>query len=479
MGVTPIGLVVLPLGLYLFAKGRRHLFWATVWALPFYYVVALQLPFAPVRPFQYLAGLLMARYAIDVLLKGEIPAVRRSTTVLMAGLFLLCLVASLFMPFLLSTTVYVVPEGIRDLWRAYQNPVPLQFSVKNFTQLLYPTFGILLFLSIEWYIRSKADLKRVIRILVRAFYLVAAFMVVYQIAYLVNLRAPINGIFFLFTGEANANFSDYNALGNLIRAFTPVGEPGYTGTYFGMVLAIVAGLTYGGYARGWTLSLNRRLVVVILAAIILNASTTGFFAVVAVLASFLVVSVFRRQNRVKATSNARTVAQLLFGMVAVAVMALLTAQAFGLSLIDIIVSEHVAKIAGGAGSGAFRLTSIIYTMQEVFAKSPILGVGYGSHRALSLIVFLLANTGVVGLLTFLLFNGTALLHAVKAMNRAADPELASIAFALAVTHLSLLAVLSVKSDVALAFGWLWMTAALCEACYRLHRHRQRLASVSS
>jgi O-antigen ligase len=245
------------------------------------------------------------------------------------------------------------------------------------------------------------------------------------------------------------------------------------------VLSLAAGFAYGGYSQGKSLDVDWRLVPFALAAIVLNASTTGFFAVFVVLGSFLVVGLLRNNSRVHAESNLRTVVQLLVGLVATAVVALLMAQAFGLSLLDIILSEHVAKITEGAGSGAFRFTAILYTMQEVFVESPILGVGYGSHRSLSLVAFLLANTGIVGFATFLLFNGAAFFHAVKAMNRTADPELAAIAFTVAVTHLSLLGVLFVKGDVSLTFGWLWMMAALGEACYQLHRRRQRLASAGS
>lgn len=479
MSITPVGLVVLPLGVYLFARGHRPLFWATIWTIPFFDTVILHLPFAPVRPFQYLAGLLMVRYAVNVLLQGKEPVVRRSSTVLMAGAFILSLAASLFMPLLLSQKIYVVPEGVSDLWVAYQNPIELRFSPKNFTQMLYPLFGVLLFMTVEWSISKKEDLKRVIKILVRGFYLIAAFMVMYQMAYLLGVRAPIEGLFFLFTGAANAKFSDYNALGSLIRAFTPAGEPGYTGTYFGLVLGFAAGLAYGGYKRGWKLRLNRRLVGLILFALILNASTTGFLAVVIVLLSFVLVSLLRRNSHVKAVSNVKVGVQLIVGVAVVTIVSLVAAQVLGLSLADILISQHLAKITEGAGSGAFRLTTIVYSLENVFAESPILGVGYGSHRTLSLVVFLLANTGIVGLITFLALNATAFTHIVKAMNQARDPELASIAFAIAVAHVSLVAILTIKGDVALTFGWMWVVIGLAEACYRLQRRQSRLRSAKA
>ncbi|MCS3655575.1 hypothetical protein [Salinibacter ruber] len=475
MKITVLGLIVLPLGVYLFAKGTRPLFWATVWAIPFFDTIILFLPFAPVRPFQYLAGLLMVRYVINMLVQGQEPVVRRSSAVLVALGFILSLVASLFMPLLLSTPIYIVPEGHVDLWKAYQNPKLLRFGLSNLTQLAYPVFGVSLFLTIEWSIWSKRDLKRVVRILVKAFFILGGFMVLYQLAYLIGIEAPVDFLFFLFQGEADASFSGYNALAGLIRAHTPAGEPGYTGLYYGIVLSLVMGLSYGGYVKGWRF--NRQLTGLILVSIVLNASTTGFFSVVVILGSFIVVSLLRRNGRVMARSNVRTMVQLLLVLTVTSATVLAVAQTFGISLVEILVTQHLEKITEGAGSGAFRLKTIFYTMEEVFPKSPILGVGYGSHRALSLIVFLIANVGVVGVGMFFLLNGVVFVHVVRVMNKTVDPELASIAFALSVTHMSLLIILMVKGSVGFVSGWLWLFLGLSEACYRLYRSRERSVAI--
>jgi O-antigen ligase len=148
-------------------------------------------------------------------------------------------------------------------------------------------------------------------------------------------------------------------------------------------------------------------------------------------------------------------------------------QTAGISLLEYVVETHLAKLTEEAGSGAIRFYAVQYSLTEVFAKSPLFGVGYGSHRALSLIIVLLANIGVIGVLAFLAFNGAVFVHAIRTMNRSRDAELASIAFALAVTHPAFLLTLFVgKSETSFSFGWLWLLLAMMEASYRVYQREQ-------
>lgn len=475
MSITILGLIVLPLGLYLFSRGHRSLFWATIWSIPFFDTIVLRLPFAPIRPFQYLGGLLILRYVVNVLVRGDTPSIRRSPSVATAGAFLLSLVFSFFAPGFISTPVYVVPEGISSVAVAYQYPKPLQFSVKNITQILYPIFGILLFLTVEWSINSVRDLRRIFKILIKVFIGLAGFMVLYQVAYVIDLQRPVDLLFFLLQGEANANFDDYNALGALLRAFTPAGEPGYTGLYYALVLGLVGGVAFGGYRRAWKPARIRQLAGLILIALVLNASTTGFFALAMLVVGFVLVSFLRRRSRVSAVSNIRTVLQLTLAFAVIVGVVLVVAQVvFGLSLVRILITQHLAKLTQGAGSGAFRIQTVTYSLREVFAASPLLGVGYGSHRALSLLIFLLSNVGVVGTFFFLLLNVVVFRHAIIAMNNTTNPNLAVLCFATAVTHAGILPTLLVaKSETGFSFGWLWLLLGMMEAEYRIYRREKR------
>lgn len=472
MRLVPSGLLILPLGLLLFWKGRRALLWGTIASIPFFMVLVVELPFAPVRAFQYLGGLLILRHVFDRAIQGR-AALRKSGTTVSALFFLGVVLLSLFMPLLITESVFVVPEGAGSFGEAYQDPQPLRFDLSNLTQILYPTFGIVLFFTITNNLKTRDNLKTAIRILVLGMVTLALFSFVYVTFHFLGLRNVMTLIFRLMTEVTEPKFSSYNALGGIVRPETLAGEPGYTGLYYVMILGIVGGLAVGGYIRGWRLEWQGTCLFLLTVSILINGSTTAYFGVASLGASFLLVALLRKNRRITSGRSVRVVVRILLaggGGLLFLVVALETA---GISLLEYIVETHLAKLTEEAGSGALRLYAVQYSLTEVFSKSPLLGVGYGSHRALSLVIVLLANIGIVGVLAFLAFNGAVFFHAIRTMNRSQDPELASIAFALAVTHPAFLLTMFVgKSETSFSFGWLWLLLAMMEASYRIYRRRK-------
>jgi hypothetical protein len=478
MGITVLGVIVLPLGIYLFARGKQPLAWATVWAIPFFDTIAFQLPFAPVRPFQYFGALLIARYVLEACIRSAPVTARRSATPLAAVVLVFVFFFSLFAPTLITAPIEVAPEGYASLAIAYENLTELNFQPSNLTQLAYPLFGIALVFALSAHIRSKEDLKRVYRILFTACMLLIGYMVLYQFCSVIGLSTPIELFQWVLTGKAESSFSSYNALGGLARAHTPAGEPGYTGLYYVLVTGLLAGLAYSGYKDAWMPEQSRFFLLILVVALILNASTTGYFGLFVLVATLPFLMVLRRNAHLHVDSGVKIVfkATVVGGVVLIG--AVVVAQiALGFSLAEYVLQSHAAKVTDQAGSGAFRFYSLVYSLEEVFMKSPLIGVGYGSHRSLTLISYLLSNVGIIGTVAFLWFNAVIFFHAVKVMNRTEDSTLASFAFALAWTHVALLGTMFVgKSVVSFVFGWLWLVLAMSEGCYRIHRFRMRRAA---
>ncbi len=468
----PSGLLILPLGLLLFWRGRRALLWGTIASIPFFMVLVVELPFAPVRAFQYFGGLLILRHVFDRAIQGR-AALRKSGTTVFALLFLGAVLLSLFMPLLLTESVFVVPEGTSSLLQAYQNPKLLEFDVSNLTQILYPSFGVVLFFTITTNIKTRDDLKTTIQVLGIGMIVHAIFSFLFIVLYFLGLEQVMTVIFRLMTEVAEPQFSPYNALGGMVRPETLAGEPGYTGLYYVMVLGIVGGLARGGYIQGWRLKWEGTFLFLLAVSILINGSTTAYFGVASLGASFLLAALLRKSRRMTSERSIRIVSQVLLSGGGVLLLLIVALETAGISLIEYVVEAHVAKLTEEAGSGALRFYSIQYSLTEVFGKSPLLGVGYGSHRALSLIIVLLTNIGIIGFLLFLAFNGVVFIHTVRAMNRSRDSELASIAFALVVTQPAFLITVFVgKSETSFSFGWLWLLLAMMEASYRIYRRRQ-------
>lgn len=478
MRIVPSGLLILPLGLLLFGMGRRTLLWGTIASIPFFMVLVVELPFAPVRAFQYFGGLLIVRHVLDRAVQGR-ASLRKSGATFSALLFLSVVLFSLFMPLLIPEPVFVVPEGIKSVARAYQNPQLLEFEISNLTQILYPTFGVFLFFAITVNLKTREDLKTAFRILCLGMLALVLFSLVYIGFFYAGLEPAMDLIFQSMTEQTEAKYSSYNALGGAVRPETLAGEPGYTGLYFVLVLGILAGLAGGGYVGGWTPRWTGTYLALLVVSILLNSSTTAYFGVASLGASFVFVALLRENREITSGRGIRVVIRILIASAGALVLLVIASQAAGISPIEFVVENHLSKLTEKAGSGAIRLYTVQYSLTEVFAKSPLFGVGYGSHRALSLIIFLLADIGLVGVFAFLAFNGVVFFHAVRTMNRSEDPELASIAFALAVTLPAFLLTLFVgKSETSFSFGWLWMLLAMMEASYRVYwKQTQRVQTA--
>ena len=83
--LPPLGYVVIPLGLFLFLRSRRQLFWATVISIPFFFTYVLDLSFTVVQPYQYFGVLLILLNVIDLSIRTRKDALSISPTTAAVG----------------------------------------------------------------------------------------------------------------------------------------------------------------------------------------------------------------------------------------------------------------------------------------------------------------------------------------------------------------------------------------------------------
>ena len=151
MNITPLGFIVIPLGVLLFIKGRKYLMWALIISAPFFDTGIIQLHFwtTIIRPFFYFGALLLLRIILDMAVFRyiEIDLSCKETRWLIIFLFFVAL--SLMMPILLEGEVNVLNiESSLDAavrWGIESHSEPLHLGRINFTQALYPFFMIFLF----------------------------------------------------------------------------------------------------------------------------------------------------------------------------------------------------------------------------------------------------------------------------------------------------------------------------------------------
>lgn len=478
--VSPLGLILIPVGVFLFLRSRRQLFWATVLLIPFFHTYVLDVEFKFIQPYQFFGLLLILRQAIDISI-GTGPrsfGISRPTAALVA--FLLLIYLSLFMPVILEGSIYVMPT--ETPFQEFENVEPLHFGMSNVTQSIYPTFMVLLFLSMVREIKDLSVVQRIVRLNMVTAAVVIVSGVFFQFAMIFGFPESIEALYRFVTG-----FSDvsriyygvtYNMMGPLPRMFTLSGEPGYTSAYLLVLFAIVVSLHYNVVQHGWALRHNRLAEGMLLCGLLLAGSTTGYLGLFTMIVALYSLPRFFRLG---AKGHRLKSALLLniFLVFVVATLVLVTPILMETSFVDYVYTTHYQKLFEEQGSGFVRLATVASGV-EVFSKSPLLGVGYGSHRTGSLLTSLLSNVGVLGTSAFFLFNVLVFARGVKVCRRSGNRELVSITFALLVSFATLLpAMLIGMTMVAIIQGWYWLLMAMVEACYRIHLQEAGVSAPSA
>jgi len=457
--ITPLGYLVLPLGLFLFIRGRRALFWALVVSIPFFdaYVLHLTAITAVIRPSFYFGGLLLMRQVLDGFVTGRFTSVKgRETRYLL--LFWLVISFSLIMPLLLEGKVLVQPiDTPLDSFVLETQ----QFRRTNLTQLVYPLFMGLVFLVMIKELRDYNTLRRVFRLNVGLALFVVGSGVLYNFSLMTGQTSALSAVYWFLTGNAQFPVRPFSFGGVLPRMFTIAGEPGYTGAYLLFVLgSALAPVLLDRTQLLWGKTLSKHLLIAVILTLLLSAGTTTY-AGFALFAGILVILLSRR-------SRWRSVFRVIGGtMVLLVIASLLFPFLFEVPLFQYLYHEHIQKFLLMAGSGPIRWQIASHGF-ELFAQHPLLGVGYGSNRSSTLLTFLLSNVGLLGTLPFFLMNWVVFRKGLSVYQHARNSDLKCIALGLLTSFGTLFGLMQfAKSESSLLYMYYWLLLAMLVASYRI------------
>jgi hypothetical protein len=470
--ITIFGILIIPVGLVLFFKGRNALLWATVGFAPFFELTVWELG-PRVQPMMFFGGLLILRIMLERGLSGNWTfVVSPGSRALLV--FLVVAATSLIMPLLIQRGMHVL--SMSTSFKDQDQVTVLRFSLGSLKYFAYPVAMSCLFFALVGELNTVERLRRVLVISVALSLLVVAFGVAVQLGlmkfgngFVRMLFYPLNGMTPGDLVSVIGRIREYSALGPLPRMFSLTGEPGFTGPYFLTILGLTATLSISGrHLSTLTFRSSLLLLGILSLAVVLTGSTKAYVGVFTFMAAILVIPRLG-PGRVFERSPARLVTYGVGVMVALLITASVVAPlVLNVSFIDYLTATHLAKLQGGAGAPV-RLQSAEYSL-EVFMQSPILGVGYGSHRTGALLTSMLTNVGLIGTVAFLGFNWVLFSRALFVYRKSADGTLAAIALAMMISLATVLPILlAAASILTLLFGWYWIVLATMEATYRVHR----------
>jgi O-antigen ligase len=445
LNITPIGWILIPLGLASYWWAPERLYVLMIFSLPFSATAVVNIGGSDAS-----SGVQASIFFGALWIMRELPKFRHSSgsplrenlraPTHQLKMFAAVVLLSLIMPLWINGRVY-----IEDPEFANPNSGPLQFTSKQITQTLYLFYGLLLSLLIAFRNSEVAEFVRSIRIFVISAIFVSAWGFFQFSCYLLGFTYPAYIFNTSATESAMGYLQELEDIG-LKRISSVATEPSIFAAC--MLLALVFALfalvrKQPLISKMW----DRFAVAIIVGALLISTSTIAYVGLAAVFVGYLLGLVRLKVLRPKYVVMLLSFAALL-GLVYV----------WSSSAQDLMSSMIVGKSESYSGIG--RLYSIVLAA-GYFLQYPILGLGWGSVTSHDLVFKLLSNTGILGFLTFSLFL-VSLLRRLWRTTRTVNSDNPEGAWRAVCSLIAFLILMfsNLTTDFVFVYGHLWFVLGL-------------------
>lgn len=457
MEITPIGFILIPLGLILLGLSNKWLYYLMVFFIPFSATSVINISSGAAA-----SGLQASLYFGTLLILGELTKAvyrgklclprERGWSFLLLGAFGFMAICSLAMPLIINGRI-MVPSPYATLVDYWE--IPLTLTTRQVTQLLYLLYGIIITVIISINNANYRDLMNSLKVYTCSAIFVSLWGILQWVCFLINVPYPYY-IFNTSSHFAAMGFQEvFEGIISLQRISSVAVEPSILVQALFSILPI---LLFFNIARRSILSplYDKFAILLITAVLLLSTSSSAYLGVLFL--AFMSVMVLQGFRRVRFTI-------LLTSIILIAVTTLLY---YNIPVIhDLINDQIVYKMS--TYSGLDRLKSIKDSW-PYFLRYPLLGIGWGTANSYDLVVKLLSNMGMLGFLAFLLLivyiykQIFKVIHTIlKTMPNKSDYICLNglmIAF-------STVLFLNMITGFAFAFGYLWFSMGILigSTCY--------------
>ena len=393
MSVPITGIVLIPLGLLLAIMPWRYCIAGLM-------VFAMMSPAAVLnagsnglQPGYYLALLLIGRVGIQIMTEGFVLnrfVISRMVPLFwfMALSFLVLFIALCFF----ETGVDTAPGNASLMVR------PFRLGRENFTQTFYLIENIFLLYAIAHGSARQRDMEQAWDRAMECGLLFAVLICAWQFLSLYG-AVPFPSDFFY--SNAGYTRADSQSMAGLFRINGPFEEPSTLGyTFTGFLL-----YSWGRHCQR-PLGITVTMMTACIFCMLVSTSTTAFLG----LAIFLCIATFDvatgRARLFPRNDEITTGYAISVAMITVSVFIFLVALAANWAAVDIILHKTLFD-KSGTNSFYYRTLADLLAV-KIFVQTYGIGVGLGSHKANSLVLTLLSNTGAAGLVFFATFSWSLL-----------------------------------------------------------------------
>ena len=387
MEVTPIGWILLPLGIVLCWASPQLLYVLMVFFLPFSATAAVNIGSADsasgLQASMLFGSLWILTELSTVFHYSRFPRLQQlRTPVRQLFLFVVIAGVSLIVPLWISGHVVIESSELGD-----SGSIPLQLTGNHISQLGYLVYGILLAILIAFRNSEAKEFVRSVKIFLISATFVSLWGFLQFTCWALNLDYP-SFIFNTSKTESALGYTQQIRDIGLTRISSVATEPSMFAQVM-LVAAVIALFTVISSQPLFSKARDRLILAIILGGLLLSTSTTAYLGLVLVALLYGAALVHLKVLRSK-----YVIPLLLF------LGALLVAGAFYSPVRDIYESMILGK--GDSYSALVRINSVLLA-RDYFLQFPVLGLGWGSVTSHDLVFKLLSNTGVVGFLVFVLF----------------------------------------------------------------------------
>ena len=471
MEVTPIGWILLIAGPVFMLLRPHWLYVITVFFLPFTATAVINvgsgLNASGLQASMYLGSLLMLRYGASIVSRRAIPIPKNGRVALFwMGMFIVVTAVSLVMPWWLEGKVMVPSPYLLDT-----SSEALHLKSSNITGVLYMVFGF----AFAYLVAAVNQKPERLRTTLKAFLAGSAFASVWGLLQLTLQVSHIPYPAVVFNTSTSRSALGYmEQTGDFFRLSSVSVEP----SIFAQTLLVAISLTLPfvfGKTRLFGKVPDASLFWLLLGVLCLTTSSTAYVGIpmigFTILGLFAVMGILRPRYFIGPVT-ALAAGALLYSTVPI-VRQVLDTMLF-------------AKFA--SYSTLERLMTISNSYQ-MFLQHPLLGIGWMSITSHDLIVNILANAGILGLITFsaamyAIFR--ALYRSIKSREKSLGANgLVRMDFALYVALAVTLAT-SAISGFLNVFGFFWFVCGLAIATssgldvpYKRSRHRSSKITIAT
>ena len=454
MEITLIGFVVIILSIYAFFKDEYYLLYLAVFFSTFTAASILNIKstVTGITPFYFIASLWMIKVFIKYI-KNRVEFKDIFYEIKNNKLIKALLTFSLVI--LVGEILFAFKDGVSLIDLNSGKNVMLSFSSYNITQTIYLLFMIVFTILVLLEVKEK---KKIITVL-KVFFISSIFAVVWGIIqfclFYLNIEYPSN----LF----NNNIAYLQLYNQMIYGIKRVNSIALEPSMFALNIIVFIPFILVLWTSGKKIIKNKVYSNIILSVIlvlslmcsILTTSTTAYVGVGLVIIFFTIYQFkFSEKDGEIYKNKIKMIFIYIIIIISLILVLILTLKVFGVAFQTIVdVFKDITINKKNLQTGHERTNAIKMSLNILYS-SPLFGVGWGTFRSLDLTSNLLANTGILGLISYFYIIAVVIIRLFK--NKAKD-EIISISMLLSILISSIALLISIPD---LNYGYYWLMIGL-------------------